>query len=64
MIPNIVKGRGITGALAYVMGQGKDERRQADRACAGGKKPRAKFSARRISALRSRAPPTSTLRGG
>ena len=25
MIPNIVKGRGITGALAYVMGQGEDE---------------------------------------
>ena len=25
VIPNIVKGRGITGALAYVMGQGKDE---------------------------------------
>ena len=25
MIPNIVKGRGITGSLAYVMGQGNDE---------------------------------------
>jgi hypothetical protein len=25
VIPNIVKGRGITGALAYVMGQGEDE---------------------------------------
>ena len=24
MIPNIVKGRGITGALAYAMGQGND----------------------------------------
>jgi hypothetical protein len=26
MIPNIVKGRGITGALAYSLGQGNDEK--------------------------------------
>ena len=25
MIPNIVKGKGISGALAYAMGQGNDE---------------------------------------
>ena len=25
MIPNIVKGRGVSGALAYAMGQGNDK---------------------------------------
>ena len=37
MIPNIVKGRGITGALNYSLGQGNDEQGERIELLPGGK---------------------------
>ena len=41
MIPNIVKGKGISGALAYAMGQGNDEATGQRKELAAGEDSRA-----------------------
>src|SRR5208282_4115567 len=43
MIPHIVKGKGITGALAYVMGQGNDRETKQRKTLADGQESRAQI---------------------